>query len=94
MAVINLVNEAIDATRGLNSTQKYQLYEICLGQLRKAISDRKLSEVKAMMKVLEHDKALNPSTLLRMQQGHSQMSDSVTRGDMTSNAKKNKKKQK
>jgi hypothetical protein len=94
MAVVNLVNEAIELTKGLSASDKYKLYEICLGQLRKAMSNQKLAEVKTVMKVLEHDRSLNPSTLVLLQKGHTEMSDSVTRGDMTGNAKKNKKKQK
>lgn len=92
MSVINLVNEAISATRSLSLTEKYQMYEICLGQLKKAISDRKLAEVKAMMKVLEHDASLDINTLRSLSRPQGEMAQSVKRGDMTGNAKKNKKK--
>ena len=92
MSVKNLKNEADKILSGLTTREKYQMFEIVLAQMGKRQSDQKTAELKAMYDAIIHSRDTDKTTLRSLERGHqNSMSDSIKRGDLTGNARKNKK---
>jgi len=93
MAVKNLKNEALSLVKGLTKSEKYRLYEIALTEKSKARSPERENEMNAVLNVLEEDRSLEISTLVTLRKNKSEMSSSITKGELKRNAKKTIKKQ-
>lgn len=86
MAVKNLKKEALSLVKGLSKTEKYRLYEIALNEKTKARSPERENEMNAVLNVLEEDRSLEISTLVSIKKDESEMSTSITRGELKRNA--------
>lgn len=86
MAVKNLKKEALNLVKGLSKTEKYRLYEIALNEKTKARSPERENEMNAVLNVLEEDRSLEISTLVSIKKDESEMSTSITRGELKRNA--------
>lgn len=93
MSVKNLKNEANQILGGLTTREKYQMFEIVLAQMGKRHNEQKEAELRAMYNAIVHSSDTDKTTLRSLERGYqNSMSDSVKGGDLTSNARKNKKK--
>lgn len=69
------------------------MFEIVLAQMGKRQNPQKSAELKAMYDAIVHSADTDKTTLRSLERGHqNSMSDSIKRGDLTGNARKNKKK--
>ena len=93
MSVRNFTNEAQGLIRSLTVREKYKMFEIVLAQLQKRQSDVKQQELRAVYDALVHDGDTDKTTLRSLEKGYqNSMSDDIRGGDLTGNARKNRKK--
>ena len=93
MSVRNLSNEAKQVLSSLTVRERYKMFEIVLAQLQKRQSDAKQAELRAMYDAIVHDQDTDKTTLRSLERGHqNSISDDIRGGDLTGNARKNRKK--
>jgi hypothetical protein len=93
MAVKNLRREAESMLGGLSVRERYNMFTIVLGQMGKRQSAEREAELVAVYDALVRDPALDKTTLRSLERGHqNSMSNDIRGGDLSSNAKKNRKK--
>ena len=76
---INYIGEANRLIKGLSKLQLYELYEICREKLTVGISQKRESELKAVMSVIESQRHLDEVVLHRIKRGR--------RGEMAKTAR-------
>lgn len=93
MSVKNLRREAESMLNGLSVRDRYNMFSIVLSQMGKRQSTEKQAELTAVYEALVRDPDLDKTTLRSLERGHqNSMSDDIRGGDLSSNAKKNRKK--
>lgn len=93
MSVKNLRREAESMLNGLSVRERYKMFTIVLGQMQKRQSAERSAELNAVYDALVRDANLDKTTLRSLERGHqNSMSDGIRGGDLSSNAKKNRKK--
>jgi len=93
MSVKNLANEAERMLANLSLRDKYNLFEIVLQQLGKRQSPEKQAELNAVYRAIVQDRDTDKTTLRQKERGYqNSISDDIRGGDLTGNARKNRKK--
>lgn len=91
-ATRNYDKEAKELVQGLNTNQKYELFEIVLQQLGRRNNDDRDRELQAVKHIIEMDRRLDRTRLNKLKTGDTGMAADITGGSLTSNQKKNKRK--
>jgi len=93
MSVRNLNNQAVEILKNLSVREKYSMFSIVLEQLGKKQNPQKQAELNAMYSAIVKDKNTDKATLNSLEKGYqNNISNDIRGGDLTGNARKNKKK--
>ena len=77
----NYIAQANDLIRGLRINDLYKLFEIVINEQKRAASEERHKELKAVYEVIKHQPKLDSGRLMRIERGYGQMAQNARAKD-------------